>query len=135
MVNLREYSPLAKWLINQIRPHGPYASIRDLTIAAGLSQNTLHLVVEGGRGTRPETLRKLATMTEIPIIDLYVIAGWITEEEAGSVPAPTGSHDEQCTRLLLSELPPASAHAWLKIGHALVDLTKESKEEKVSGEL
>ena len=129
MVALREYSPLARWLINQIRPHGRYASIRDLTIAAGLSQNTLHLVVEGGRGTRPETLRKLATLTATPMIDLCVIAGWITEEEAGRVPARTFSHEEQCSLRLLSELPPDFAQAWLTTGHSLVELAKKSNKE------
>lgn len=43
--------------------------------------------METGKAAQ-ETLRKLSEVTAERLIDLYVVAGWLTEEEVKEVPVP-----------------------------------------------
>lgn len=94
MERLGQKSPLAQWILNHTDDYGgEYPTLRQFALACGLNQGTLNQIVDGG-GPKADTLRKLAESTGERLLDLYVIAGWLTEEEISVVPAPAMSQVE-----------------------------------------
>lgn len=81
-------SGLAQWILSHTSDFGgEYPTLRQFALACGLNQGTLNQIVDGG-GPKADTLRKMAAATGECLLDLYVIAGWLTEEEVKGVPRP-----------------------------------------------
>lgn len=77
---------LTDWVLSQVQPKGRFASMRQLALASGLSQSALNTILERGRA-EPETLLKLAKSTGGRPVELFQLAGWLTEEEFAEVPS------------------------------------------------
>ncbi len=74
-------SLLAEWIESQIGRDGRFRSARQWSIAAGLNQNAVTMVMERGRGD-PETLIKIGTPAGKTPREMFELAGWLEEEGA-----------------------------------------------------
>lgn len=75
-------NPLAGWVLQHIGPGKDYSTPRAWSLALGLNQDTLRLIIERGRGD-PETLVKLAESVGTSPALLFHYAGWLRPEDVG----------------------------------------------------
>jgi transcriptional regulator with XRE-family HTH domain len=108
---MSEETELARWLRQQFGPNQRFKSARHLSLAAGLSQNMVNLIIERG-GAGPETLIKLAELLEVPVERLFVKAGWLKDESLDTGSTWELSEDEVELLQGYRELP-QEGRAWL----------------------
>lgn len=80
---------VVRWINHLWGPDTPYNAPRSLSLAAGLSQNTVGNVLNSGRAD-PETIIALADLTKTPRIEAFIKAGWLR----GADVLPGVSEDE-----------------------------------------
>jgi len=72
-------SPISKiissWLVENDR------SVRWLSLRVQCSDSFLHHVIKGSREPSAKMLRKIATVIKIPVIDLYIAAGILKDDD------------------------------------------------------
>lgn len=80
----------ATWLWEAMRtagyppePDRRLAGRTKFAAAAGVSLSTVTRALDIGRVPEPDILRKLAPALHRPVIELFVVAGYLTAEEAG----------------------------------------------------
>ncbi len=71
---------IAEYLMSQVGEGRRHKSPRQLSLAAGLSENVVGIVVDRNRAD-PETLMKLAAALDVPATYLFMLQGWVSEEE------------------------------------------------------
>jgi hypothetical protein len=90
-MNMYSYSSnnrLARFIKDQIGPGKRWKSARHLSVSAGLNPNQVMNVIQRGRA-EPENLAKLADHLGISPAQMFVLAGWLQEEDIqGPAPLP-----------------------------------------------
>ncbi len=123
---MSEQTELARWLSQQFGPNQRFKSARHLSLAAGLSQNMVNLIIERG-GASPETLIKLAKLLDVPVERLFVKAGWLKDENLESGSTWDLSEDEVELLKGYRDLP-LEGRAWLRGSlRGMQQLAKDSK--------
>lgn len=59
-------------------------SMKKLSELTGIDNATISRIIHGKRRATPEHLRKFAECLEVPVADLFVAAGYLTEQEQGN---------------------------------------------------
>jgi transcriptional regulator with XRE-family HTH domain len=108
---MSEETELARWLRQQFGPNQRFKSARHLSLAAGLSQNMVNLIMERG-GAGPETLMKLADLLGVPVERLFVKVGWLKDESLDANSTWDLSEDEAELLKGYRDLP-QEGRAWL----------------------
>ena len=68
---------IRNWIGSLIGPGKRFRSPRQLSVAAGLSQNTVSNIWQTGRGD-PESLGKIADTVGQPRFEVFYMAGWLS---------------------------------------------------------
>ena len=79
LVLAMEQMNLGEFLLSHIGQRRSFRSLRQLSLAAGMSQNAVGNIIERNRG-EPDSLAKLAKALDIPVTKLFELAGWLTQE-------------------------------------------------------
>ena len=74
------HTALSRWIVSLHGPTARHGSPRNLSLAAGLDQNTANNVYVRGKGA-PETLIKLADAAGVNRVEVFVMAGWLRPED------------------------------------------------------
>ena len=122
---------LADWLLGQIGPNRRFKSARQLSIAAGMNQNVVGILLEGG-GCRAETLVRLAKALEVRPSHLFVLAGWLTEDQLEG--EQLSSEEERFLQMFRS-LDEERRRPWLEVGEALLEPTDLTGRHVAEGEV
>ncbi len=115
------YTRLFAWLSQQFGPDRRFKSARQLSLAAGFSQNVTGATIERG-SAKPETLVQIVRALEVSPVSLFVIAGWLTEEDV----TPGASEAEAKALSLARRLPRGFFEEWLESGERLLRLLQRS---------
>ena len=68
------------WIGSLIGPGKSFRSPRQLSVASGLSHNTVSNILQTGRGD-PESLGKIADTVGRPRVEVFYMAGWLGTED------------------------------------------------------
>lgn len=85
-----------EWLTEQVGEQGRWKSPRQLSLAAGLNQNQIGLLLTG-RKPEPETVKKLARATDANLVSLYLMLGWLDPTDVEG-PIPSGGAEAELLR-------------------------------------
>jgi hypothetical protein len=105
-----ERTPLAEWVADQIGKGRRFKSERQLSLAAGLTQNGVNNLIANGKAD-PPTLVKLAAALDVSPMRLFVLADWLPEPEAEAELAP----DERELLEHFRSLEPADRRLFLEM--------------------
>ena len=108
------------WIGNLIGPGRGYRSPRQLSVACGLSQNTVSNILQAGSGD-PDTLGKIADTVGRPRKEVFYMAGWLKEDDL----SPEISEEAERWLRLFYFLPEDARDAWLLSGEQLQKLLQE----------
>lgn len=76
----------------------------DASRASGVSASIISRWLDGQMDPGVENLRKFAEAVDVPILEAFVAAGYLTAEEAGQPPAPAADPADLNTMDLLEEI-------------------------------
>ena len=108
------------WIESLIGPGKNYRSPRQLSVACGLSQNTVSNILQAGSGD-PDTLGKIADTVGRPRREVFYMAGWLREEDLS--PDISGTAERWLNLFYL--LPEDARDALLLSGEQLRKLLQE----------
>ena len=110
---------IKQWIGSLIGPNTGFRSPRQLSVASGLSHNTVSNIWETGRGD-PDSLGKIADTVGRRRVEVYLMAGWL---EPGDLDE---SITEETGRLitLYFSLPEDARSEWLESGERLLRLLR-----------
>ena len=111
---------IKEWIGSLIGPGKNYRSPRQLSVACGLSQNTVSNILQAGSGD-PDTLGKIADTVGRPRKEVFYMAGWLREEDL--IPEISESAERWVSLFLL--LPEDARDALLLSGEQLLQLLQE----------
>ena len=111
---------IREWLGGLIGPGKKYRSPRQLSVACGLSQNTVSNILQAGSGD-PDSLGKIADTVGRPRKEVFYMAGWLTEEDLN----PEISEGAERWLRLFYLLPQDARDALLLSGEQLRRLLQE----------
>ena len=110
-------SEVKQWIDSLIGNGRAFRSARQLSLSAGLNQNTVGNVLDTGRGD-PETLGRIADAVGRGRVEVFMMAGWLSPEDL--TPEMEEEHG-RVLRLFLS-LPEDAREEWLESGERLRQL-------------
>ena len=110
---------IKEWIGSLIGPGTGFRSPRQLSVASGLSHNTVSNIWETGRGD-PDSLGKIADTVGRRRVEVFLMAGWLSPSDLDD------SITEEIQRLtnLYFALPEDARAEWLESGERLLELLR-----------
>jgi hypothetical protein len=114
---MEEPSMIARWLAAQLGPDRRFKSARQLSIASGLSPNVVANILERGKADAG-TLVKIAHTLDTSPVTIFIIMGWLTEQDLAEAVNEAEIH----AMGIYLRLPDEYRRAWLESGERLLEL-------------
>ena len=128
-------SELGKWIRDQYGAGHFYKTARQLSLAISDGRNPNQVFDIEARGTaKIETVCKIAAALGMPVLDVFVAAGWIPKAELEAKTGRVLTANQEKAAGLIETLPDAFAGAWLESGERLLELAEASRPEPQVGE-
>lgn len=108
------------WIGSLIGPGKSFRSPRQLSVASGLSHNTVSNIWQTGRGD-PESLGKIADTVGRPRVEVFYLAGWLGPRDLDK---PTSGATDDWINLFFA-LPEDARLAVLESGKQLLRLLED----------
>ena len=110
---------IKRWTRSLIGPRTRFRSTRQLSVASGLSHNTVGNILDTGRAD-PESPGKIANAPGRRRVEIFLMGGWLTREELEAVPPEL----DRLTTLYLS-LPENSRAVFLRSWDHLLSILQQ----------
>ena len=108
---------IKQWIGSLIGPNTGFRSPRQLSVAAGLSHNTVSNIWETGRGD-PDSLGKIADTVGRRRVEVFLMAGWLGP---GDLDESISEETERVISLYFA-FPEDARGEWLEVGERLLRL-------------